>query len=276
MTEAEVAEFRKSYELSHGSVLDAYDFWLDHSPRVVKSHRIQAYYSAGEEGRRLPLHGTLGFLHLYTVMAYDFGIEYELRHALSLGATKRAVLQILELAFIHCGPRGIHRARLAVGDLLAGWPDSDLDMAGSFPEGWSADPQFLPLTLDLTTEQLTPEEDAGIRSWYAETTCEVPRHVDFLAAARPGLLKAYLDRLGRAMRGPLPRQIFPFVQLQMDVARGNPAGIRESTLLGRGLGMTDDQIYEAAAWGMLYGGPASLSLAYEALADVLPLRRTER
>jgi hypothetical protein len=276
MTDVEVAQFRKSYELSHGSVLDAYDFWLDHSPRVVKSHRIQAYYSASEEGRRVPLHGTLGFLHLYTVMAYDFGIEYEVRHARSLGATKRAVLQILELAFIHCGPRGIHRARLAVGDLLAGWPDSDLDMAGSFPEGWSADPQFLPLTLDLTTDALTPEEDAGIRGWYAEIAGEVPRHVDFLAAARPGLLKAYLDRLGRAMRGPLPRQIFPFVQLQMDVARGNPAGIRESALLGRGLGMTDDQIYEAAAWGMLYGGPAALSLAYDALADVLPLRRTER
>jgi hypothetical protein len=276
MTDAEVAQFRKSYELSHGSVLDAYDFWLDHSPRVVKSHRIQAYYSASDEGRAVPLHGTLGFLHLYTVMAYDFGIEYEVRHARSLGATKRAVLQILELAFIHCGPRGIHRARVAAGDLLAGWSDADHDMAGSFPDGWSADPQFLPLTLDLTSDRLTPEEDAGIRGWYTRVAGEVPRHVDFLAAGRPGLLKAYLDRLGRAMRGPLPRQIFPFVQLQMDVARGNPAGIRESALLGRGLGMTEDQIYEAAAWGMLYGGPASLSLAYDALADVLTLRRTER
>jgi len=88
MTDAEIAQFRKSYEVSHGSVLDAYDFWLDHSPRVVKSHRIQAYYSASDEGRAVPLHGTLGFLHLYTVMAYDFGIEYEMRHARSLGATK--------------------------------------------------------------------------------------------------------------------------------------------------------------------------------------------
>jgi hypothetical protein len=204
-------------------------------------------------------------------MAYDFGIEYEVRHARSLGATKRAVLQILELAFIHCGPRGMHRARVAVGDLLAGWPDSDDDMAGSFPDGWSADPEFLPLTLDLTSDQLTPEEVSSIRGWYTSVVGEVPRHVDFLAAGRPGLLKAYLDRLGRAMRGPLPRQILPFVELQMDVARGNPAGIRESALLGRGLGMTDDQIYEAAAWGMLYGGPASLSLAYDALADVLSL-----
>jgi len=79
---------------------------------------------------------------------------------------KRAVLQILELAFIHCGPRGIHRARLAIGDLLAGWPDTDDDMTASFPAGWSADPQFFPVSLDLTSAQLTPHEDASIRDWY--------------------------------------------------------------------------------------------------------------
>jgi hypothetical protein len=274
MTDAEVRQFRASYESSHGSVLDAYDFWLDYSPRVVKSHRIQAYYSASDEGRAVPLHGTLGFLHLYTVMAYDFGIAYEVQHARSLGATRRAVLQVFELAFIHCGPRGIHRARLAAGELLADWPDTDSDMSASFPPGWSPDPRFLDLDLDLTSGQLTPREDASIRDWYKQVAGEVPGHVDFLAAGRPGLLKAYLDRLGRAMRGPLPRQIFPFVQLQLDVARGNPAGIRESALLGRGLGLTDDQLYEAAAWGMLYGGPASLSLARDVLADVLPTTRT--
>lgn len=275
VSDAEVEQFRKSYELSHGNILDAYEFWLEHSPTVVKSHRIQAYYSASDEGRSLPLHGTLGFLYLYTVMAYDFGIEYEIRHARSLGATKGAVLQVLELAFIHCGPRGIHRARLAASGLLADWPYTNEDMSAAFPPGWSADPHFLPFSLDLTSDQLTPQEDASIRGWYIGLTGEVPGHVDFLAAGRPGLLKAYMARLGRAMSGPLPRQIFPFVELQMNVARGNTVGIRESALLGRGMGMTDDQLYEAAAWGMMYGGPAALSLAYEVLSDVLPVRRAE-
>ncbi|HVW45276.1 MAG TPA: hypothetical protein VHC18_28390 [Amycolatopsis sp.] len=276
MTDAEVAEFRASYERTHGSVLDAYDFWLDHNPRVVKSHRIQAYYTASDEGRGIPLHGTLGFLHLYTVLGYDFGIEYEVKHARSLGATKTAVLQTIELAFIHCGPRGAHRARLAVGDLLKEWTDDGHDMAASFPAGWSADPDFLALDLDLTTGTLSPEENHRIRDWYLRTAGEVPRHVDILAAGRPGLLKAYLDRLGRAMRGTLPRQMFPFAQLQFEVARANPAGIRESALLGRGLGMTDDQLYEAMAWGMLYGGPSALSQAADVLADVLPPRRSPR
>lgn len=275
MTEVEVAEFRASYEATHGQVLGAYDFWLDHNPRVVKSHRIQAYHSASEEGRRLPLHGTLGFLHLYTVLAYDFGIEYEVNHARSLGASKAAVLQAIELAFAHCGPRGIHRARVAVGELLDNWPTAELDMSGAFPAGWSVDPDFLRLDLDLASEKMSTQEMAAVREFYLGTAGEVPRHVAVLSAGRPGLLKAYLDRLGRAGRGPLPVQMVPFMLLQMEVARCNPAGIRENVLLGRGLGMTDDELYEAIAWGMLYGGPSALSQAYDAIADVLPVHHDD-
>lgn len=269
-TEAEIAEFRTSYERSHGSVLDAYEFWLENEPRVVKSHRIQAFYSASEEGRRIPLHGTLGFLHLYVVMAYDFGIEYEVRHARSLGASKRAVLQVLDLAFIHCGPRGIHRVRRSVGELLAGWPDEPADMSASFPAGWSRDPAAYAVPLDLSTGELSADELRGIRQWYTDVAGEVPAHVDFLARGRPGLLKAHLDRLRRAMDGPLPSQVYPFVRLQFEVARANPQGIRESALIGRGLGMSDDELYEAVAWGALYGGPGGMSTAAQALEGVLP------
>lgn len=267
----EVSTFRASYEDSHGSVLDAYEFWLEFDPRVVKSHRIQAFYSASDEGRALPLHGTLGFLHLYTVMAYDFGIKYEVTHSHSLGASKAAILKMIELAFIHCGPRGIHSARSSSREILAGMDDADLDMSAAFPPGWSADPDFLQLGLDLTTPDLSAAEQSSITTWFMDVAGEVPAYVRFLSHGRPGLLKAYLDRLGRAMRGPLPKQMLPFAMLQMYVARANPAGIRESALLGRGLGVTADQIYEAAAWGSMYGGPAALTLAYDALADVFPL-----
>jgi hypothetical protein len=71
------------------------------------------------------------------------------------------------------------------------------------------------------------------------------------------------------MRGPLPKQMLPFMQLQMHTAQANPRGIRESTLLGRGLGMTNDQLYEAVAWGMLYSGPSGLSVVLDAAGDVL-------
>jgi len=274
VTDAEVAGFRAAYENTHGGVLDAYEFWLENNPRVVKSHRIQAYYSASEEGRALPLHGTLGFLHLYTVMAYDFGINYEVNHSRNLGASKQAVLQTIELAFIHCGPRGVGTARLAAKSVLDAWDDSETrddsgaDMAAAFPAGWARDPEAFRIELDMTTADLSARELTAIRDWYMSVAGEVPAHVDFLAAGRPGLLKAHLDRMARAMNGPLPKQMLPFLLLQMYLARGNAAGIRESALLGRGLGMTGDQLYEAAAWGMMYGGMSALTLAVEAAGDV--------
>lgn len=285
VTADEMAAFRAAYERSHGGVLDAYEFWLENDPRVVKSHRLQAFYTAGDEGRSLPLHGTLGFLHLYTVMAYDFGIAYEVNHARTLGASKKAVLQTIELAFIHSGPRGIGTARQAAKSILDAWPDSDADsgdagdscgyeadMSAAFPPGWSAEPDLFRIDLDLTTAALSAAELAAIRSWYTGLAGEVPGHVEFLSAGRPGLLKAHLDRLCRAMQGPLPKQMLAFLLLQLSVARANPAGIRESALLGRGLGMTTDQLFEAAAWGAMYGGLSALTLAYDAAADVFGVR----
>jgi hypothetical protein len=288
VTADEMAAFRAAYERSHGGVLDAYEFWLENDPRVVKSHRLQAFYTASDEGRSLPLHGTLGFLHLYTVMAYDFGIAYEVNHARTLGASKKAVLQTIELAFIHSGPRGIGTARQAAKSILDDWPDADADttnttgstgateggadMSAAFPPGWSAEPDLFRIDLDLTTAALSETEMAAIRSWYIGLAGEVPGHVEFLAAGRPGLLKAHLDRMCRAMQGPLPKQMLAFLLLQLSVARANPAGIRESALLGRGLGMTTDQLFEAAGWGAMYGGLSALTLAHDAAADVFGLR----
>ncbi|MCW2496858.1 hypothetical protein [Jatrophihabitans sp.] len=268
VTEAEIEVFRAAYAKSHGSVLGAYEFWLENNPRVVKSHRIQAWYSASDEGRALPLHGTLAFLHLYTVMGYEFGINYEVQHSRTLGASKAAVVQAIELAFIHSGPRGADAARIAAKSTLDSWEGTELDMTAAFPPGWARDPSAFDLELDLTTAELAASELAAIRAWYLRVAGEVPPHVDFLAAGRPGLLKAHLDRMFRAMDGPLPNQVLPFVLLQMYVAQGNPAGIRESALLGRGLGMTSDQLYEAAAWGAMYGGPPALSLAAQIAGDV--------
>jgi hypothetical protein len=268
VTDAEISSFRSSYKTSHGAILDAYEFWLDFDPGVVKSHRIQARYSSSEEGRSQPLHGTLGFLHLYTVMGYENGIRYEILHARSLGATKSAILQTLELAFVHSGPRGIDATRSASRGILDDCDDTGDEMSTLFPPGWAPEPGKFEFDLDMTTAALSKGELEAIQSWYVETTGEVPPHVDFLANGRPGLLKAYLYRVGRAMRGPLPAQILPFVLLQMHVARANPAGIRESALLGRGLGMTPDQLYEAAAWGTMYGGPSSLSIATDVANSV--------
>jgi hypothetical protein len=86
-----------------------------------------------------------------------------------------------------------------------------------------------------------------------------------MRSTRPGVLKAWWARIEGAMRGALPVQMLPFLLIHLNVSRGLAPGIREGVLLGRGLGMTEGQINEAIGWGALYGGPAAISIAAEAL-----------
>jgi hypothetical protein len=65
--------------------------------------------------------------------------------------------------------------------------------------------------------------------------------------------------------------MLPYLQLHWNVARGFRDGIREAALMGRGFGMTDEQLTDAVIWGMLYGGPAAVSVATEATSDILPI-----
>jgi hypothetical protein len=263
----EADAFSKTYERSHGTMLPAYDFWLHQKPEVLKRHRLQARWTPGDEGLQLPLHGTLGFLHLYAILGYSFGIQYETQHSRSLGASKEAVLQTLEIAFIHSGPRGMHAASDGILDGLDGADDSSLGNEAIFPSGWSRDPSAFQTGLRYDEPQLTDGEWKSLTAWYETKIGEVPNYVSILAKVRPSLLKAHWARVEYAMEGPLPAQMFPFLLLQFNVARAFAPGIREGFLLGRSLGMTDDQLFDAIGWGMLYGGPESI----EAVADLTSL-----
>lgn len=259
----EADAFGKTYERSHGTMLPAYDFWLHQQPEVLKRHRLQARWTPGDEGLRLPLHGTLGFLHLYAILGYPFGIQYETQHSRSLGASKEAVLQTLEIAFIHSGPRGMHAASDGIQDGLDVSDHSSLDNHAIFPSGWTRDPSAFHTGLHYDEPQLTDSEWKSLSAWYESIIGEVPNYVSILAKVRPGLLKAHWARVEYAMEGPLPAQMYPFLLLHFNVARAFAPGIREAFLLGRGLGMTDDQLFDSIGWGMLYGGPESIGALRE-------------
>jgi hypothetical protein len=267
LTAEEASEFRGSYERSHAGLPAAYEFWLEFDAPVVKSHRLWAFHTSTEEHRAMPLHGTLGFLHLYTVLGYEAGIRYEVAHSRSLGAPKAVVLQVFELAFIHCGPRGIDRARAAAADLLRDWQEPDQEMV--FPAHWQRDPELFALDLDLGTSDLTPGEERTVRSWYERNAGEVPGWVEYLLSVRPGLIKAYHNRLARAMTGPLPAQLLPFLLLQFHVSRVDGIGMREAYRLGTGLGMTADELAEAVGWGSMYGGMSACSTLMAVAGDLI-------
>lgn len=269
-TEEEIAAFRAHYTASHGGSLAAYDFWLALDPSQVKRHRLQARWSADDEGRALPLHGTLAFLHLYTVLAYRAGIRYETLHSRSLGCSRPAVLETLALAFIHSGPRGIDAVNEAARDIFDTWAGSQdaVLMQSAFPKNWTWDPNWLRLDLDFTTPEWSQGDWSRLTAWYQRHLGSIPPYAEFLRRSRPGLLKAWWARLEGAFKGALPMQMLPFVMIHFNVSRAVAPGIREGVLLARSVGMTAGQIDEAIAWGTLYGGPAAASAAAQAIAEL--------
>ena len=82
------------------------------------------------------------------------------------------------------------------------------------------------------------------------------------------MLKAYRNRYEHAIRDALPKQMLPFALLHWSTIHGWKEGIRENVLLGRRLGMTRGQLTDAMFWS-LYSGPEALSLADEAVGELL-------
>jgi hypothetical protein len=138
-----------------------------------------------------------------------------------------------------------------------------------FPAGWSFDPRAFDSGMDFTSREATPADMHALQDWYRRTIGEIPPHVSFLATHRPGLLKAYRDRYEHAIRDSLPQQMLPYVMLNHNVVRGFRHGIRENVLLGRAVGMTREQLLDAACFAVLHAGVNALDLLQDAAGDVL-------
>src|SRR3977135_1895002 len=85
MSAEEITAFRAAYGSARRKALDAYEFWLEFNPPVVKRHRLQAYWTPQSEAQAYPALSILGFLYLYTIIGYAEGIRYETSHAREIG-----------------------------------------------------------------------------------------------------------------------------------------------------------------------------------------------
>ena len=261
-TDVEVEAFRDYYESRLGYLLPALGFWLENDPSVLKRYRLQAAQSTSK-----PI-TALGMLHFYAVNAYEDGILYEIRNSRAWGATKAQVLETLATSFIHAGPRGMRYVAAAATDELRDYEPTGDEM--QFPEGWAPDPDALRSGLDFTRGELLPGEREQLEEWYRKTIGEVPGWVEFLAAHRPAVLKAYRSRLENSIRDALPKQVLPWLLIQLNTARGLRDGIREWALVGKAFGIADEDIVDAVVWGVGYGGGADVAtVARDALSDVL-------
>src|SRR5579875_844839 len=266
ITPEEIAAYRAEYLATNKGLLNSFEFWLEFRPDVLKRHKARTRHFRSTREPAQPLVGILAAIHQYTIGAFREGIAYEIRLAQSLGATRGDILDTLSVASVHSDNPGMYAAA-AYADFLRGYVDPE--PSDRFPAGWSFDPDAFDSGMDYSRREATAEDMAALLDWYRRTLGEIPRYVTFLASHRPGLLKAYRDRYEHAIRDSLPKQMLPYLLLGYNVVRGFHEGIRENVLLGRGLGMTREQLLDAICQAVLHAGVEALGIVEQAAGDLL-------
>lgn len=268
-TDEELREFHDWYDRSLGQQLIGYDFWMANRPDAAKRRLLTIRMADSDRSYEYPVRNVLAGLHYYTIIAYEEGIRYEIRHARSFGATKAHVMDTFAVAYIHAHVRGTASIVHAASKYLDEWQDDD-ESKSCFPPDWQFDRNAFDSGLDFSKPTLSADELSRLVSWYKRNVGEVPLYVNFLAEYRPSLLKAHRSRYENAIQEALPKQMLPYLMLYFNIIRGFRAGIREAVLLGKHFGMTRDDVVDAMCRASTsYGGPDSLSIAMDAVGDVL-------
>jgi alkylhydroperoxidase/carboxymuconolactone decarboxylase family protein YurZ len=278
-TKEELDGYRHYDVVRLGEVLPSHEFLFEFMPDQFKRFRLQVHLSG------MDICESLAMLHIYAIMGFEKGIWYMTRYCQLAGASRNQVLETLAIATLHTGAFGLSRIANTIDDDIRDYDASqhaqrvrrfhrEYDGAGGrdaeFPPGWESDPTVLESGLDASTAELTARDRERLDAWYLCVCGEVPAFVPWLAALNPRWLKAWRLRFEGSLGGALPNQMLPYLLIHYNVARGFGEGIREAALLGRGLGMTNEQIVHAVLWGSIYdGGPASVSICASAIGDVL-------
>lgn len=268
-TQEEIDTYRKFYVATKGYSLPAFEFWLQLRPDVLKRYRanfVRETTSAEEKPR--PLAHVIAMLHQYAVVGFEDGILYEIRLSRSEGATRGEVMDTLAFAFINGGPLGMSAVAKSSLEYMKEWKEEPSTRADRWPAAWSFDARAFASGMDFSSPEPTKRDMEALQGWYQTRLGEVPRYVRFLAKHRPGFLKAYRNRFENALRGGLPKEMVPYLLLNLNVTRGFKDGIREAVLLGRALKMTRPQLADAICWAY-YGGMDGISIAEEAAGDLL-------
>ena len=268
-TQEEIDTYRKFYVTTKGYSLPAFEFWLELRPDVLKRYRanfVRETTSAEEKPRALA--HVIAMLHHYAVVGFDDGVLYEVKLAQNEGASYGEVLDTIAFAFLNGAPMGMSAVANSSLTYMKDWKDGGATRADSWPASLSFDREAFTSGMDFTSPEPTPHDMQAVQDWYQTKLGEVPRYVQFLVKHRPGFLKAYRNRFENALRDGLPKEMVPYMLLNLNVSRGFKDGIREAVLLGRSFGMTRPQLADAICWAY-YGGMDGISIAQEAAGDIL-------
>ncbi|MGE0233294.1 MAG: hypothetical protein AB7S46_16060, partial [Flavobacteriaceae bacterium] len=178
ITDDEIAAFKGHYGSQFGVPMHGLDWWIDRNPEVLKRYRLYCSLTLRVEPAVMG-GGTLAF---YMLMGYVKGARYCMHSFLNDGLSKAQALEMIAIAFIHAGPRGME----TIAEAMAGldFPENPSPPA-CFPAGWAPDIEAFRSGIDYTTVDLTSGEKSKLYDWYLRTCGVSPPYARFLAELRP-------------------------------------------------------------------------------------------
>jgi hypothetical protein len=260
LTPEEAEAFRAHYATQFGHSLDGLDWWLDRNPEVLKRYRLYSSLTLRVEPA-MTGNGTLTF---YALMGYLTGVRYVLHSWRARGISRAQADEMIALAFVHAGPRGMQCIAEAMKGLE--FPENP-DPPARFPEGWAPDIEAFRSGLDFSSVDLLPGEKAKLYDWYLRTIGEIPPYVRFMAEHRPRLIKTHRARIEN-MLYVLPKQMWPTTMLYYHVMSRQAEGIRENVLLCKAWGVSRSDTLDTIGNALVYGQMEAASMIQREAGDI--------
>lgn len=260
-TPEEEAAFRQHYATQFGHSLDGLDWWFGRNPEVLKRYRLYSSISL-RVSPAMTGNGTLGY---YALKGYVSGVRYVLHSWRARGINEAQANEMIALAFVHAGPRGMETIAEAARDVT--FPQTAAAPA-TFPEGWAPDLAAFASGMDYTRPDMDAADKSALWDWYMTTIGEIPPYVRFMAEHRPMLLKAHRARIEN-MLYVLPKQYWPTTTLYYHVMSRIAEGIRENVLLCKAWGVTRSDTLDTISNALVYGQMEAASMVQREAGDVL-------
>ena len=260
ITDEEIAAFKGHYGSQFGVPMYGLDWWIDQNPEVLKRYRLYCSLTLRVEPAVMG-GGTLAY---YMLMGYAKGARYCLYSFLNDGLSKAQALEMIAIAFIHAGPRGMETIAEAAKGITF---EEEPEWPCKFPTGWAPDIDAFRSGIDYSTVDLTPPEKAKLYDWYLTTIGEIPPYVRFMAEHRPRLLKTHRSRIENMLYA-LPKQFWPTTMLYYHVMSRLPEGIRENVLLCKAWGVTKSDTLDTIGNALVYGQMEAATMVQNEAGDV--------
>jgi hypothetical protein len=240
---------------------------LDHAADFAKISRWASDLFGRPAGERAVVLQSCQNIHSYMMLGWETGIRNEFVTLWRNGLSKENLLELVMFSQMYAGMRGLGHVYHAVGDFLPVWEPPKQEAL--FPVGWEADPDAFKCGLDLSTRELTDGDVGNLTKWYEDTIGYLPRSIEWGIKRNPKFMKLNRARWEVTIK-TLPKQLAPYLMLRHNTITQSVDGLRESALLAKAWGVSNDMIIRAITnTAMYFTGSEGMYAAYEAVDDLL-------